>query len=108
AATAAPPLEPPGVFSGFQGLRVMPVSGEPVTPFQPNSGVVVLPSNTAPSSSSRATVGASSSQACFGSTALEPRSVGQPLVISRSLTVAGTPSTRPCGRPLAQRSSDAR
>ena len=43
AATAAPPLEPPGVLLWSHGLRVMPVSGELVTPFQPNSGVVVLP-----------------------------------------------------------------
>ncbi len=107
AATAAPPLEPPGVLVSSQGLRVMPVSGELVTPFQPNSGVVVLPSRTAPSSRSLATVGASSSQFCFGSTALEPRSVGQPLVMSRSLTVAGTPSTRPMGWPFIQRASDA-
>src|SRR4051794_25968729 len=40
-AAAAPPEEPPGVLSIFQGLRVMPVSGLSVTPFQPNSGVVV-------------------------------------------------------------------
>ena len=45
AATAAalPPEEPPGVLAGFQGLRVMPVSGELVSPLQPNSGVQVLP-----------------------------------------------------------------
>ena len=61
-AAAAPPLEPPGVVAGFQGLRVMPVSGESVTPFQPNSGVVVRPSSTAPCSRSRATAGLSSSQ----------------------------------------------
>src|SRR4029077_888804 len=107
AATAAPPLDPPGVLVSSQGLRVMPVSGESVTPFQPNSGVVVLPSSTAPSSRSRATVGASSFQVCFGSTALEPRKVGQPLVISRSLTVTGTPSTCPIGWPFAQRPSEA-
>jgi hypothetical protein len=40
-AAALPPEEPPGVFFEFQGLRVMPVSGLSVTPFQPNSGVVV-------------------------------------------------------------------
>src|SRR3546814_8855418 len=34
----APPDEPPGVVSVFHGLRVMPVSGESVTPFQPISG----------------------------------------------------------------------
>src|SRR3990170_8315129 len=44
-AAAAPPEEPPGVFAVFHGLRVMPVSGLSVTPFQPNSGVVVLPSS---------------------------------------------------------------
>ena len=70
AATAAPPLVPPGVISGFQGLRVMPVSGVSVTPFQPNSGVVVLPSSTAPCSRRRATAGASSFQAWLRSTRL--------------------------------------
>ena len=44
----APPLEPPGVRSRFHGLRVMPVSALSVTPFQPYSGVQVLPSSTAP------------------------------------------------------------
>ncbi len=39
----------------------MPVSGESVTPFQPNSGVVVLPRITAPWARSRAVLGASSS-----------------------------------------------
>ena len=40
------------------GFRVTPVSGLSVTPFQPNSGVVVLPRNTAPCSRMRATGGA--------------------------------------------------
>ena len=62
AATAAPALLPPGVRSRFQGLRVMPVSGLSPIAFQPNSGVVVLPSSTAPCSRRRATIGASSSQ----------------------------------------------
>ena len=44
----APPLEPPGVRSRCHGLRVMPVSALSVTPFQPNSGVQVLPRSTAP------------------------------------------------------------
>src|SRR6185295_13969269 len=88
-AAAAPPDEPPGVFAGFHGLRVMPVSALSVTPFQPNSGVVVLPSSTAPCSRRRATAGASSFHGPFGSTVLEPRSVGQPLVRSRSLIDTG-------------------
>ena len=100
AATAAPALLPPGVRSGFQGLRVMPVSGLSPTAFQPNSGVVVLPSSTAPCSRRRATMGASSSQGWSRRTDLEPRSVGQPRAIITSFTVAGTPSTRPCGAPL--------
>ena len=54
AATAAPPLEPPGVRAMSQGLRATWPSGLSVTAFQPNSGVVVLPSSTAPASRSRA------------------------------------------------------
>src|SRR5688572_5102434 len=57
--TAAPPEEPPAALAGFHGLRVMPDSGLSVTPFQPNSGVVVLPKNTEPFSRSRATMGES-------------------------------------------------
>ena len=39
----APPDEPPGECPGFHGLRVVPCSGESVSAFQPNSGVVLLP-----------------------------------------------------------------
>src|SRR3954471_24742936 len=42
-AAELPPLDPPGVRAGSHGLRVTPVSGLSVTPFQPNSGVVILP-----------------------------------------------------------------
>ena len=45
AAAPAPALEPPVVIAGFHGLRVMPVTGLSPIPFQPNSGVVVLPRN---------------------------------------------------------------
>ncbi len=107
-AAAAPPLEPPGVFARSHGLRVMPVSGLSVTAFQPNSGVVVLPISTAPCSRSRAVAGASWSQAWSRATARLPRSVGHPSVSTRSLIVAGTPSTRPAGAPRRQRSSEAR
>src|SRR5215475_10341852 len=92
-AAAAPALLPPGVWPRFHGLRVMPVSGLSPIAFQPNSGVVVLPSSTAPASRRRATAGASSSHFWLGSTVLLPRKVGQPLASSRSLTVHGTPST---------------
>src|SRR4051812_46068427 len=106
-AAAAPPEDPPGVFCLFQGLRVIPVSALSVTPFQPNSGVVVLPRNTAPCSRSRAVQGASSFHGPFGSTVFEPRSVGQPLVSRMSLIDTGTPSSSPFGSPFIQRASDA-
>ena len=60
-AAPAPPDEPPGVLSRSQGLRQMPVTGLSVTPLNPNSGVVVLPSEIAPAARSLATEGASSS-----------------------------------------------
>ena len=107
-AATAPPEDPPGVFDRFQGLRVMPDSGLSVDPRQPNSGVAVLPSNTAPASRSRAVEGASTSQLCSGSTVFEPRSVGQPRVSSRSLIETGTPSSGPTGAPRCQRSSERR
>jgi len=107
-AAALPPEEPPGVFFGFQGFLVMPVSGLSVTPFQPNSGVVVLPRRTAPCSRRRATAGASSFQGPLGSTVFDPRSVGQPFVRMMSLIEAGTPSSRPMGSPFCQRASLAR
>src|SRR5439155_5494838 len=106
-AAVAPPEEPPGVFAGFHGLRVMPVSGLSVTPFQPDSGVVVLPTSTAPCSRRRAVAGASSFHGPLGSTVFEPRSVGQPRVRMMSLIETGTPSSSPFGWPPCQRDSDA-
>src|SRR5690348_8573466 len=62
AATAAPapPDDPPGVRSRFQGLRVTPNTRLSVIPTQPNVGVFVLPSRIAPAAFMRATDGASS------------------------------------------------
>ncbi|GAB4005874.1 hypothetical protein GCM10029992_54990 [Glycomyces albus] len=105
-AAALPPLEPPGVTAGFQGLRVMPSSGLSVTAFQASSGVVVLPSSTRPCSRSRAVTGLSMSQSWFGSMQREPRSVGQPRVRNMSLMEAGTPSSHPMGLPSSQRASE--
>ena len=47
-AEAAPPDEPPEMWSGFQGLRQAPSWSELVTPGMPNSGVLDLPSRTTP------------------------------------------------------------
>ena len=107
-AAELPPLEPPAVVAGSHGLRVTPVSALSVTPFQPSSGVVVLPGSTAPERRSEATTGASSSHGPAGSIAREPRSVGQPRVTSRSLIATGTPSSGPAGSPRLQRASEAR
>src|SRR5882672_6166434 len=106
AAIAEPPLEPPQVFAGFHGLRLMPVSGESATPFQPNSGMLVLPRKTAPCSRRRATAGESSSHGPSGAVTSEPRRVDQPLLSHWSLIVVGMPSISPFGSPLAQRASD--
>ena len=61
AATAAPlpPLEPPGLRSVFQGLRVIPKAGPSVSPMIASSGVLVLPITTAPAARSRRTTSSS-------------------------------------------------
>ena len=67
----APPDEPPGECFRFHGLRVVPCRGESVSAFQPNSGVVVLPSRTMPAACSLSTAGAFSA-AGVSSVACEP------------------------------------
>ena len=56
---AAPPLEPPAVRAGFQGLAAGGATSVSVVADWPNSAVLVLPRNTAPASRSRATGGES-------------------------------------------------
>jgi hypothetical protein len=53
-AAAEPPDEPPGVSSGFHGLRVTPWMYVRVQFTDPYSGDVVRPTSTAPASRSRA------------------------------------------------------
>ena len=53
-AAAEPPDEPPGVRSGFHGLRVVPCRYVRVQFIEPNSGDVVRPTSTAPAAFSRA------------------------------------------------------
>src|SRR5829696_3091457 len=66
-AAAAPPLDPPGVFTRFHGLKEGPKTRLPESPFQPSSGVFVFPSMTAPAAYKRSTIGASSSGTQLGS-----------------------------------------
>src|ERR671921_119579 len=89
---AAPPLDPPGVFSRFQGLNEGPNTRFPESPFQPSSGVLVFPSMTAPAAYNRSTTGASSSGTQSGSIN-EPRAVRMPRVGVRSLIDIGIPAS---------------
>ncbi len=54
-AAAEPPEDPPGVRSGFHGLRVVPCSLVWVQLIPPNSEAVVWPASTAPAARSRVT-----------------------------------------------------
>ena len=104
AATPAPALDPPDVMPGFHGLRVMPVTGLSPSAFQPNSGVVVLPSMTPPAAFRRRTKGASvSGTRC--SKMGEPDMVRIPAVIARSLIENGTPWSGPSAPPFITASS---
>ncbi|PNE30643.1 hypothetical protein AF335_27965 [Streptomyces eurocidicus] len=90
-AAAAPPEEPPGVCAGFHGLRVTPKAGPSVKGNWPNSGVLVLPTITAPAARSRRT--ASLSAVFGGKSPALPKAVGQPAMSMSSLTATGTPSS---------------
>lgn len=107
AATPAPPEEPPEARSVPQGLTVLPKAGPWVTPFQPNSGDVVVPRMTAPAARRRR-ITRISSVAGASPVSFEPRRHGMPLTAVSSLIVVGTPSIGPRASPFAQRASEAR
>src|SRR5436309_15733270 len=54
-AAADPPLDPPGEYCVFHGLRLTPQSRDQVTGAQQNSGVVVLACTMAPAAMMRCT-----------------------------------------------------
>ena len=93
AATAAPepPLEPPGVRSTSHGLRVTPQVTDSVNGHSPSSGIVVLPTITAPAARRRRTT--SESAAAGTSNAPVPRLVTSPAMSTSSLIAIGTPSS---------------
>ncbi|OIQ71470.1 hypothetical protein GALL_469100 [mine drainage metagenome] len=102
-AAAAPPDEPPGVCSGFQGLRAGPNARGSVMAFRPNSGTLVLPNTTSPESSQRRTT---ASVCCAGSRAMAalPWLVGTPArSLPRSLSRNGTPAKGAAGCGAAAR-----
>src|SRR3982075_4055409 len=91
AATAAaePPLDPPGVRSGFHGLRGVPQARVLVKAGVPNSGAAVLPTGTAPAARNRATWTESSLTGGRPLKSREPCDVGMPAQSSRSFTPMG-------------------
>src|SRR5690242_806839 len=74
-AAAAPPLDPPGLWSRFQGLWVAPKRPPSVVGRVPNSEVLVLPRMGQPASFRRAT-GKESAGSSICSKAREPSVVG--------------------------------
>src|SRR5438132_10163301 len=105
AATAAadPPLLPPGVRSGFHGLRVVPHALVWVKQVIPNSGAAVLPTGTAPAARRRARCTESAATGGRPLNSSEPNDVGIPAQSSRSLTPMGTPANGPGSSPRATR-----
>src|ERR1700742_4554612 len=90
-AAADPPDEPPGVRSGFHGLRVTPCRYVRVQLTDPNSGDVVSPTNTAPAARRRA-VSVASLVAMSCSKTFDACVSGQPLTCASSFTPMGTPA----------------
>src|SRR5271154_6571552 len=97
-AALAPPLDPPGVCSRLQGLRVTPKAGLSVNTLWANSGRLVLPMMIAPAALARATTAASSA-AMLSMNAAEPFVQRTPATATLSLTVIGTPCSGPSAPP---------
>ena len=83
----------------------MPVKGLSVIAFQPNSGVVVMPMNTAPAARSSFTDGASRVHGWVEVVRL-PYLTARSLIHTISLMVVGTPSIGDSGAPIRHRAVD--
>src|SRR5260221_444109 len=91
-ATADPPLDPPGIRSGAQGLRVGPNAEFSVDEPMANSSQFVLPTTTTPAASSRATAVASNG-GTNDSRMRDDAVVRTPRVQRLSLSATGTPAS---------------
>ena len=89
-AAASPPLDPPGVKSLFQGLKVLPLKGLSVSRRIPISGRLVLPIGIAPAPSMRSTMGAFLGGIDSANRGI-PEVVGVPIKSIFSFIVKGTP-----------------
>ena len=98
----APPEDPPGVSAGSQGLRVTPDNRLSVRPNMASSGVVVLPTMTAPAARNRSTQMSSRSGMCSRNSRL-PHRAGRPATKILSFTDTGIPSSGPRRAPAAWR-----
>ena len=100
AASAAPepPLDPPDVRVVSHGLKHGPEIVLSVVPFQPKSGVFVLPTMMAPLARMRS-VTMSSFFGTLSPNSREPKVVRMPFVALRSLTPKGTPCSGPSSSP---------
>jgi hypothetical protein len=98
----APPEDPPGVRAGSQGLRVTPDNRLSVRPNMASSGVVVLPTITAPAARNRSTQMSSPSGMCSRNSRL-PHRAGRPATKILSFTDTGIPSSGPRRAPAAWR-----
>ena len=107
-ATAAPPLEPPGVrgevpgVAGDAGQRAV---GHRLPAELRRGGLADQHRTLLAQARGRRRVLV---PGLVARDRAQPRSVGQPRVRIRSLIVAGTPSSSPCGSPRCQRASEAR
>src|SRR6476469_3060288 len=89
-AAADPPDDPPGVWAGFHGFFVEPLSFVDVRLMPPNSDAVVSPIGIAPATRRRATF-VESWSAISWRRVREASVAGQPATLSSSFTPSGTP-----------------
>ena len=101
-AAAAPPLDPPEIRVGSQGLRVGPWSCGSQVRESPSSHVLVRPKMTRPARLSRLTCSLSAVGAGASAKNQELRVIRTPAIAAvRSFMRNGTPLNGPSGRPSA-------
>nr|BFE78357.1 hypothetical protein GCM10020093_009580 [Planobispora longispora] len=101
---AAPPLEPPGVWSALHGLRVLPCASLVENQRTENAGTLLRPRRIAPAPR-RAPMHASSSVAVAPARAAIPWLIRRPFCGVLSLVETGTPCSGPSASPAATASS---
>ncbi len=97
-AAADPPLDPPGEYCVFHGLRLTPQSRDQVTGAQQNSGVVVLACTMPPASMIRCTKALVLS-ATLSRSGSDPSVLRWPAISASSFTATGRPSSGRGARP---------